>query len=169
MLDYDTWMKNKEECQNYDMRPWCKMTEPARIAMKNAHAAGAGIEGIGLDGLWFRAPEPRWHKGNIYRVPPSWPGPAKPEPVPEPECEDKMHTMLGSDTTRCGNAAVWAELKKLWVVVRKATERNGNLSVELAAVTQERDALRREVAAQSRYLLDNVHPSFEAMRKEAGV
>jgi len=34
---------------------------------------------------------------------------------------------------------------------------------------KERDALRREVAAQSRYLLDNVHPSFEAMRKEAGV
>ena len=82
-MDYDTWMKNKEECQNYDMRPWCKMTEPARIAMINAHAAGAGIEGIGLDGLWFCAPEPRWHKGNIYRVSPSWPGPAKLETKPE--------------------------------------------------------------------------------------
>jgi len=61
--------------------------------------------------------------------------------------------MLGSDTTRCGNkvavracggdagarctAAVWAEIKKLWVVVRKATERNGNLSVELAALRNE--------------------------------
>jgi len=32
---------------------------------------------------WRRATEPMWHKGNIYRVCPSWPGPAKPEPTPE--------------------------------------------------------------------------------------
>ena len=33
-----------------------------------------------------------------------------------------------------------------------ATERNGNLSVELAAMTQERDALRREVALKGRQI-----------------
>ena len=81
-MNYDTWMKVMAECHNDDMRPWCKMTEPARLAMINAHAAGAGIEGMGLE-EWRRATEPRWHKGNIYRVCPSWPGPANPAPAPE--------------------------------------------------------------------------------------
>ena len=81
-MDYDTWMKLRSECHNDDMCPWRKMGEPARIAMINAHASGAGIEVMGLE-EWRRATEPMWHKGNIYRVCPSWPGPAKPEPKPE--------------------------------------------------------------------------------------
>lgn len=36
------------------------------------------------------------------------------------------------------------EVKRLERELTAATERNGNLSVELAAITAERDALRRE-------------------------
>ena len=92
-MDYDTWMKLRSECHNDDMWPWRKMGEPARIAMINAHASGAGIDVMGLE-EWRRATEPRWHRGNIYRVCPSWPGPAN--PAPAPEYEDKNVFMLGN-------------------------------------------------------------------------
>jgi len=42
-----------------------------------------------------------------------------------------------------GDGKSWDEISR---ELAAATERNGNLSVELAAVTQERDALRRVVA-----------------------
>ena len=91
-MDYDTWMKVRSDCHNDDMRPWCKMGEPARTAMINAHAAGAGIEVMGLE-EWRRSTEPRWHNGNIYRVCPSWPGPAN--PAPAAEYEDKNVFLVG--------------------------------------------------------------------------
>ena len=83
MLNYETWMKVKEELHNEEMRPLCKLSKEAQAAMMDAHAAGAIIDALGMIGLWVQAQEPRWHQGNIYRVSPSWPGPAKPEPVVE--------------------------------------------------------------------------------------
>ncbi len=83
MLDYETWMKVKEECRNEDMRPLCKLSSEAQTTMQEAHAAGAMTEQLGIDGSWIECPRPSWYLGNTYRVSPSWPGPAKPEPVVE--------------------------------------------------------------------------------------
>ena len=94
IMNYDTWIKVMAECHNDDMRPWCKIGESARAAMINAHADGAIIEVMGLV-EWRRETEPRWHKGNIYRVCPPWPGPANPALAPAPEYVDKDVFLVG--------------------------------------------------------------------------
>ena len=95
-MDYETWMKNKEECQNEAMRPWCKMSELTRIAMIDAHAAGAKIETLTHMGAWVATENPGWHVGTAYRVSPSCTGPAKPDP--KPEYEDCKVLLLGDGT-----------------------------------------------------------------------
>ena len=87
-MDYETWMKVKDACLNDDMRPWCRMPDGTRKAMKYAHAAGAIIETLTYMGEWVATENPGWQVGIIYRVAPSWPGPAKPEPAPEYEDKD---------------------------------------------------------------------------------
>ena len=82
-MNYETWMVHKAECLNDDTRPWCRMSEPAKAAMKEAHAAGAIIEVVDFVGDWVATSTPIWHKGLTYRVSPTWPGPAKPDQKPE--------------------------------------------------------------------------------------
>ncbi len=94
MLDYDTWMKVKTECENEAQVIFQRMSEPAQAAMKEAHEAGAIIEIVSINGDWVAASIPIWHKGLPHRVSPSWPGPAKPEPVVE--YEDKNVFMVGA-------------------------------------------------------------------------
>ena len=81
MLDYDTWQQFKEECWNEAQVSFQRMSPEAQEAMKEAGAAGALTEALGLDGTWVMlvSTYSRWHKGSIYRVSPTWPGPAKPE------------------------------------------------------------------------------------------
>jgi hypothetical protein len=91
MLDYDSWQQVKEECRNDAQVSFQRMSEPAQAAMKEADAAGALTEVLGLAGTWVMLGSTysqwQWHKGNSYRISPSWPGPAKPEPKPEPKPE----------------------------------------------------------------------------------
>ncbi len=83
MLDYDSWQQVKEECHNEAQVSFQRMSEPAQAAMIKAHKAGAVIDALGLDGVWFHPSYPMWRLGTIYRVSPTWPGPAKPELKPE--------------------------------------------------------------------------------------
>jgi hypothetical protein len=91
-MDYATWMVHKSECENAAQVPFQRMSGSAQAAMKEAGAAGAIIEGLWITGAWGRVSGPDWHPGGIYRVAPSWPGPAKlepaPQPQPQPEYED---------------------------------------------------------------------------------
>jgi hypothetical protein len=65
------------------MLPFCRLSKAAQAAMKEVAAGSALIEMLSLDGTWIRSGEPSWYNGSTYRVSPSWPGPAKPEPVVE--------------------------------------------------------------------------------------
>ena len=82
-MNYETWMVHKAECLNDDTRPWCRLSEPAKSAMIEAHAAGAIIEVVCINGDWVAASTPLWHCGLPYRVSPTWPGPATPAQTPE--------------------------------------------------------------------------------------
>jgi hypothetical protein len=84
MLDYDTWQKVKEECENIAQVSFQRMSKAAQKAMQDAHADGAKIAGVALGGAWILQKDPSWYPGSIYCVQPStWPGPAKPKPKPE--------------------------------------------------------------------------------------
>jgi hypothetical protein len=85
MLDYATWMKHKSECENDEQVSFQRMSGSAQAAIKDAHAAGAVLEGLWISGDWKTVDGPDWHPGGIYRVAPSWPGPAKLEPAAEYE------------------------------------------------------------------------------------
>ena len=94
MLDYETWMKVKSECQNDAQVSFQRMSPEAQAAIKDAWAARAIIEGLWVNGAWAHVSDPDWYPGGIYRVSPSWPGPAKPEPAAE--YEDKNVFLVGA-------------------------------------------------------------------------
>ena len=82
-MDYDMWQKVKTECHNEAQVSFQRMSQAAQKAMQDAHVDGAGIEVLVLAGSWDYTSDEKLHAGIIYRVSPSWPGPAKPEPKPE--------------------------------------------------------------------------------------
>ena len=82
-MDYQTWMNVKTECHNDAQVSFQRMSPAAQKAMQDAHVDGAGIEVLVLAGTWYCTSEEKLHAGIIYRVSPTWPGPAKPEPKPE--------------------------------------------------------------------------------------
>ena len=94
MISYETWQNVKEECRNDAQVVLQRMSPEAQNAMKDAHAAGAIIEVVNAFGEWVALSEPSWHCGLPHRVSTSWPGPAKPEPVPE--YEDKNVFLAGA-------------------------------------------------------------------------
>ena len=97
MLDYDTWMKVKTECHNEAQVSFQRLSLAAQTEMKKAHEAGAIIETLMYAGKWMPGHDvPGWHPGIIARVNPSWPGPAKPEPVAE--YEDRKVELSGDGT-----------------------------------------------------------------------
>ncbi len=83
MLDYDTWQNVKTECENDAQVSFQRMSRAAQKAMQDAHVDGARIATIVHGGAWIGQHDPAWFPGGIYRVNPTWTGPAKPEPKPE--------------------------------------------------------------------------------------
>jgi hypothetical protein len=85
IMDYVTWMKHKDALQNESWIPWAKWPDYVQKAMSSVEYEHR--EHLNYDGMWMAHAQGGFYCGTAYRVSPTWPGPAKPEP--KPEYEDK--------------------------------------------------------------------------------
>lgn len=84
-MTYEQWQSVKEECHNAKMVVFCAMSKAAQEAIAEVGRSGGIIELFNMYGVWERKFTTETFPGRLYRVSPSWPGPAKPEPVVEYE------------------------------------------------------------------------------------
>lgn len=100
-MTYEQWERVKDECQNAKMIAFCAMSKEAQEAMRESCTRMmAYIDKLGRDGKWEMSLNCGFLNGNTYRINPSWPGPAKPEPVAEYEDVPvvQRHTLYGGDS-----------------------------------------------------------------------
>ncbi len=80
MISYETWETYKKELANETWAAWAKW--PADVQQVMSSIDYEHRECLHYDGRWLTHAG-GFHPGTAYRVSPSWPGPAKPEPKPE--------------------------------------------------------------------------------------
>jgi hypothetical protein len=81
-MNYATWEKYKDELSNETWTALAKWPKDVQDAMRELSPDNTQL--LTYEGLWVdRAASSLYHAGTAYRVNPYWPGPEKPDPVPE--------------------------------------------------------------------------------------